>query len=268
MQALHIGILNIMHDKEATSQRFHRVLSTPEQPVVIHEYYPRQHYAGRPVPDSVARLMQPLDLSAVAQLDGFIVTGAPIETIPFTQITYIQELRDLMETLASHRIPQLYLCWGAMAALNHFYGITKHRLPHKLFGVYPHQILQETPLLAGLTPGFVAPHARYAEMDADQLAATPDLRVDAVTTAGDLFLVENGHQRQTFMFAHLEYDRWALVHEYRRELLAHPERTYHPAENDFEPTTMAVPPFAWQASQHRFFTNWLAQVAQWRAVQV
>lgn len=83
-----------------------------------------------------------------------------------------------------------------------------------------------------------------------------------------MWMVENGHQRQTFMFAHLEYDRWALVHEYRRELLAHPERTYHPAENDFEPTTMAVPPFAWQTSQHRFFTNWLAQVAQWRAVQV
>lgn len=261
MRALNIGILNLMHDKQATNERFTRVLTHGKLAVDLHFYYPVTHYAGRPVPPAVSTILEPLDLAAAAAMDGFIITGAPIETLPYSEVQYIDEIRALLARLAAAGHPQLYLCWGGMIALNYFNGISKFNLPHKLFGVYPHLELAASTLLAGLPSGFQAPHARYAEMDRTEIEQDPSLRLASTTTEGALFLVENVARQQTFMFAHLEYGRQGLLHEYQREVAAHPERHYlQPAHYFTDAKTMSGPQFRWHRTQGVFFDHWVAQV--------
>lgn len=175
-----IGILNIMHDKVDTQKRFRHVLADAD----LTFFYPKTHYQKRQLPAAFAKIAEPLGLVKVGTMDAFIITGAPIEQIPFDQVDYWDELRQLFAFLDEKQIPQLYVCWGAMAALNYFYGIDKDALAGKLFGIYRQQILQPTPLLAGLASGFKAPHARYAEMSHQDLAKQPELTVNAIFETG------------------------------------------------------------------------------------
>lgn len=264
MPPLQIGILNVMHDKVETNARFTKVLTHSGRPVALHFYYPRTHYPDG-APAAVSDILQPLDIEAAGQMDGFIITGAPIERFAFDDVTYIAEARSLMAELAQQTVTQLYLCWGGMVALDYFYGINKHLLPHKLFGVYRHHLLAPSTLLTGLPEGFYAAHARYAEMDRSQIEADPRLRLEATTEDGELFLAGNPQARQTFMFAHLEYGARGLLHEYQREVAAHPERHYRKPEHYFEdPANMRGPLFKWEDTQHVFFDQWVQRVAEER----
>lgn len=253
-QPLQIGILNLMHDKLRTKNELQQVLESTIQPVNLQFFYPRLHYQNRAVPTIVKAQAKPLDLAAVAQLDAFIITGAPLDRLEFGQITYLPELQELFKVLK--KVPQrLYLCWGAMVALHELYRIDKQLLPRKLFGVYPQQVLTADPLLAGLKNGFWAPHARYAEANRAQIIAHPQLEITAVNQAGNLFLVRNRLGNETLLFSHLEYQADSLEAEYQREIAAHPERHYQ------QPETSLAPVFGWQRTQQIFFHNWLNLVA-------
>ena len=255
-KTLQIGILNLMHDKATTNADFQRVLlQSSLLPIQLHFYYPRMHYQGRPVPLEVKKILQPLDLQEVALLDAFIITGAPLDQVEFSKITYLPELQELFKVLA--HVPQrLYLCWGAMAALHILYQVDKMILPHKLFGVFPQQIINPSPLLAGLSNGFWAPHARYADNLQAQIKQHPELEIKALNQTGQLFLVQNRRGNETMLFSHLEYQAGSLQAEYQRETAAHPEKSYR------RPINLASRNFAWQPVQKIFFTNWLEQVAQ------
>lgn len=133
---LKIGILNLMHDKVDTQQRFSTVLKAGPFDVKIQHLYPQTHYLTRPVPDLVQHISAPLNLNNLQNFDAFIITGAPVEQIPFDEITYINEVHQLIDKLARLNIPQLYICWGAMAAANYLYEIPKQQLPEKIFGVF------------------------------------------------------------------------------------------------------------------------------------
>lgn len=260
--SIHIGILNLMHDKVDTQRRFQHVLTQSAFPVELTFLYPQQHYQGRPVPELVQRISQPLVLDELDQFDAFIITGAPIEQLPFDKITYIDEIHQLIDRLNELDIPQLYICWGAMAAANYLYGIDKYQLPSKLFGIYSNHLLQASPLLAGLPDGFLAPHARYAEFDHQQVFDHPELVLEAVTPGGNLFSFRARHHPQYFLFSHLEYGREALTKEYRREKNAYPDREYAKPQNYYlDPIHMRGPQFKWQPAQHIFFDNWLHLVA-------
>ena len=260
---LKIGILNLMHDKQDTQQRFTHVLTATGYPVHITYLYPPMHYAGRPVPPTVAKISQPLVIPEVKQLDAFIITGAPIEQLPFNQVTYIDEIHHLIDELVKQRIPQLYICWGAMVAANYLYGIEKHLLPEKLFGVYSHQVLNDRGLLRGFPNGFSAPHGRYAELDQHQIEANPNLILESTTVGNHLFSFRARSGQQNFLFAHLEYGRDALLKEYHREKNAYPDREYAKPQHYFaDPVHMQDPQFKWQLAQKLYFRNWLQSVAQ------
>ena len=262
---LKIGILNIMHDKVDTKKRFDYVLTRAQMPVELKYFYPKDHYQGRPVPPEVSAMAVPLELEEVAKLDAFIVTGAPIEKIAFSEVTYMAELHELFAFLEAKRICQLYVCFGAMAAANYFYGIEKHLLAQKLFGIYPQVIVNDSPLLAGLTPGFLAPHARYAELSLAQIKQTPELRLLATTEKDELFAMESRDGLQAYLFSHLEYEGDALLKEYQRELAAYPDQaqTLARPQNYFaQPASMQGPLFKWQEAQQAFFANWLQLVAR------
>lgn len=257
---LRIGVLNLMHDKLDTRTRFLRVLEGQEANVEVTFYYPKDHYKGRLVPREVAKYARPLELAEVKTLDGFIVTGAPLEKLDFDEITYIDELQELFLCLEKYQIEQLYVCWGAMAALNYFYGIEKYLLAQKIFGIYPQTLLAPSKLLAGLEEGFLAPHARYADVDLAQVKQRPELTISANSLKGHAFLIEAKKAHQTFLFSHLEYGRQALAKEYQREVAAYPDQKdvlarpkhYYAGEK---------PQFSWVKAQQLFFKNWLILVA-------
>lgn len=258
-----VGILNLMHDKVDTQKRFEHVLTQTDYQVALTFLYPRTHYRDRMVPKLVQQISQPLNLDRLGEFDAFIITGAPIEQLDFGAVTYIEEIHQLIDRLVELGLPQLYICWGAMAAANYLYGIEKHRLAEKLFGIFPNHIINPGPLLAGLPDGFLAPHARYAELDHRQIIAHPDLILEATTINDDLFSFRARNQQQSFLFAHLEYGRAALLKEYRREKNAYPDREYAKPQNYFlDPVHMRQPQFTWQPAQHAYFTNWLRIVAQ------
>lgn len=260
---LKIGILNIMHDKLRTRQRFEEIFAQAPFDVDLHFFYPKMHYQNRPVPPEVAAISEPLDLTRVKDFDGFIITGSPIERFDFNEVTYIDEIRCLLSELDQNHVQQLYLCWGAMAAMNYFYGIEKRNMSEKIFGVFSHQINYCSDLLVGINSGFLAPHARYEEMDKAQIEQDPDLRINAEDENGDLFLVTAPkNPERVFLFSHLEYDRPALLEEYQRECAAHPEIEYKKPENYFlDEESMQDPQFKWKKVQKQFFFNWLNQVS-------
>ncbi len=254
-----------MHDKADTKTRLQHVLSHTDIPVELHFYYPMTHFAGREVPEAVSSILEPLDIHEAATMDGFIITGSPIETLEFDQVHYIAEVRTLLKTLGQHVPNQMYLCWGGMVALNYFFGVSKLILPHKLFGVYPQTILEPHPFLKGLKEGFKSPHARYAEMDVRDIRNDPRLTINATTTKGKLFMVTEPTDTQTFIFSHIEYDRWGLDSEYKREVAAHPEISYKRAKhyyhhkNDYD-----HPKFNWKKTQRTIFDNWVRHIADHR----
>ncbi|GAJ26423.1 homoserine O-succinyltransferase [Liquorilactobacillus sucicola DSM 21376 = JCM 15457] len=259
-----IGILNLMHNKKESQQQFAKVLTDGAEPVELTFYYPATHYNERPVPAELRRIAKPLDLEEVKHLDAFIISGAPIEKLAFEEVRYIAEVKALLDVLAENDIEQLYVCWGAMAALNYFYGIQKRILPAKVFGVYPNAIQSESNLLFGMPAGFPAPHARYAEMDHKQIAEHDDLALLSSDMKGHLTLVEAAAAKQTFLFSHLEYDKDALLKEYQREAAAYPEAKQKPARPEYYfkyPEKLEEPVFSWKKTQRRFYSNWLKQVS-------
>lgn len=251
-----LGVLNLMHDKLDTQQRFAHVL--PDADLTF--FYPRMHYQNRPVPPEVAKISQPLDLNHIQDFDGFIITGAPLDHLDFEQVTYIEEVRCLLQLLDKYKLQQLYFCWGAMVALDYFYDIQKRILAEKIFGTFPHLIIEPNSLLNGLSQGFIAPHARYAEMDKAQTMQDPRLTID---DNGHLFMVSSlTKPEQNFVFSHIEYDREGLKKEYEREIAAHPERHYKRPEN----YSLSAPLFQWKDTQKIFFDNWLTQVKKSKLV--
>ncbi|MBB1079350.1 homoserine O-succinyltransferase [Limosilactobacillus sp. STM2_1] len=260
---LNIGILNLMHDKVDTQRRFSTVLKAGSFNVNIQYLYPQTHYSTRPVPELVQQISAPLNLRKVQDFDAFIITGAPVEQIPFTEITYINEVHQLIDKLVKLDIPQLYICWGAMAAANYLYDIPKHQLSEKIFGVFHNYFEHNDPLLAGLPNGFLAPHARYAELDLAKITNDHRLIVNAVTESNHLFSFRTRDAKQYFLFSHLEYGRDALLKEYLRERNAHPGVEYLKPQNYFrDPLHMKDPKFSWEATQRIFFDNWLHTVAK------
>ncbi len=191
-------------------------------------------------------------------MDGFIVTGAPIEDVEYDDVDYINELRRLFSSLDEHNVEQLYVCWGAMAASNYFYDINKMSLPEKYFGVFPNNAFADSDLMRGLSLDFMAPHARYADVDVEQIDSHPELDFTAKSERGNAFLFESKQKPQSFLLAHLEYGPDALQKEYERELGA------QPGANIPKPCFADV---SWEDTSNTFFVNWLERVRNNRNIK-
>ncbi|MFC6175408.1 homoserine O-succinyltransferase [Companilactobacillus huachuanensis] len=257
MEHIKIGILNLMQNKTETMDNFQTILGNQ---VELKFYYSATRYVDRSLNSKVTSQMSPLDLNDIPNLDGFIITGSPVEKLDFPQVSYFDEINELIDLLDQLNIPQLYVCWGAMAALNRLYDIDKKILPHKTFGIFQNQILTDSDLLKNVSDNFPSPHARYAEMSHEQLNNEPNLKISAVSQNGLLTLVESTNMKhQTFLFSHLEYQRDGLDKEYHRELNSSKVIDPLPASNYYSPLDHQ-PTFAWQQTQSQFYNNWLKTV--------
>jgi len=194
--------------------------------------------------------------------DGFIITGAPVETLDFEEVDYWKELASVIDYTLTNVWSTLHICWGAQAGLYRHYGIPKHGLPKKLFGIFPHGVNERlSPLFRGFDDEFLAPQSRHTASDRDAIAREPKLTIQSETGETGVFIATAREGREIYVTGHLEYDPLTLDREYRRDLgkglPIDVPKNYYPADD-----TSKAPIVRWRAHAHLFFSNWLNYVYQ------
>ncbi|MDR2672761.1 MAG: homoserine O-succinyltransferase [Coriobacteriales bacterium] len=258
IRPLEIAIVNLMPTKVATETQLLRLLSNT--PLQLHATLISM--AAHQSKNTKASHMEsfyvdsPEILKNDRRFDGLIVTGAPVETLPFNDVDYWQELTALFDWSLSHVCRSLFICWGANAALYHFYNIEKRLLNKKLFGIYPLERYDKTSrLLLGLDDPFLMPQSRYATV-LPKDAQEAGLRILAGSEATGAVITASPDHQQVFVTGHLEYDQDTLDKEYRRDRAAGLDIaipfSYYPGNDPDQ-----RPPLRWQTYAHQFFANWL-----------
>ncbi|MGI5977929.1 MAG: homoserine O-acetyltransferase MetA [Oscillospiraceae bacterium] len=257
IRPLKLLILNLMPTKIITETQLLRMLSNTPLQVEIELLRTISHDAKNVDADHLESFYVSFDDIKNRFYDGMIITGAPVENLDFTEVDYWPELCEIMEWSKMHVHSTFHICWGAQAGLYYHYGIQKYSLPKKMFGIYSHRILKPTsPFFRGFDDSFNAPHSRYTEVRAEDIAKVPELELLAVSDEAGVFAVKNKKSRQFFIFGHPEYDRETLALEYRRDIEKGKQIDvpvhYFP---DDDPSR--EPPMTWRAHAQLLYTNWL-----------
>ncbi len=191
------------------------------------------------------------------KFDGLIITGAPVEQMPFEEVEYWEELTDIMDWAEANVESTFHICWGAQAGLYHRYGIPKYDLPHKIFGVYEHRVLSRTEnLLRGFDDIFLAPHSRHTEIRREDVEKVEELNILAESDEAGLYILGTKDGRHLFITGHSEYDPLTLKGEYDRDvkkgLPIEVPRNYYPGD---DPTQ--IPTVRWRGHANLLYANWL-----------
>jgi homoserine O-succinyltransferase len=266
IRPLQIALLNLMPEKPKTELQLARLLgATPLQ--VELTLLTTKSYQPKNVPQShLQAFYKTWDDVRDEKFDGLIITGAPVEMIPFEEVEYWRELSAILDWTQTHVHSSFDICWGAQAALHHFHRVPKHILPAKRFGVYPHSLLerhdvQRPALVRGFDDVFYVPVSRHTETRVEDLPKDGGLEVLAVSRQAGLCLMQDAPHRHILMFNHLEYDTLTLQDEYRRDLgkrsdVALPENYYPYDDVDQRPRNR------WRAYAHLLFGNWINEIYQ------
>ncbi|WP_417519555.1 homoserine O-acetyltransferase/O-succinyltransferase family protein [Minwuia sp.] len=264
-----IAILNLMPDKIATETQLIRKLADGPRRVEVILFAtgaymdrvrdPAYRSANTPV-EHMRRFYRSFDQVRDLEIDGLIITGAPVEKEPFEDVPYWNELLDVFAWAESRQTGVFNICWAAQAALSHFHGVPKYVLDRKIFGVFDHRIEQASPYLDGFGEGFRIPVSRHSEIHREDLPDTPELVVVADSEGSGLGLLEDRSRRHLYIFNHFEYDADTLKREYDRDVAAdqpiHIPANYYP-DNDPSQT----PSFDWRDDGTRLYQNWLSTIA-------
>lgn len=262
IRPLHIALLNLMPDKIRTETQIARVVgSTPLQ--IEMTLLNTGTYKSKNTPERhLLDFYRPWHEVRGEKFDGLIVTGAPVETMPFEAVDYWGELSEIFDWAQTHVFRGFYICWGAQAALYHFHGVPKHPLPRKMFGIFRHRILKpESSLLQGFNDEFSIPVSRHTETRKEDVPAKPGLNVLAESAESGLCLMEDLPHKAVYMFNHLEYDADTLKREYERDLAAgqliQVPKNYFPNDDP-----KGRPTNQWRAFAHLLFWNWIGEIYQ------
>lgn len=257
IRPIKIGLLNLMPLKEDTELQLLRSLSNTPLQVDIVFVTVKSHESKNTSTNHLNRFYETFDEVKDQKFDGFIITGAPVEQMPFEEVDYWKELTEIMEWTKTHVTSTIHLCWGAQAALYYHYGINKVPLSSKLFGVFQHKVLnRKIPLVRGFDDVFLAPHSRHTDVPIEKIRADERLMILAESEKAGAFLVMAQDGRQIFVMGHPEYDRITLDGEYKRDLgkglpIELPEN-YYPNDDCNE-----RPLLTWRAHGNTLYGNWL-----------
>ena len=257
IRPLQILLLNLMPTKVDTETQLARVLGNSPLQIDLELIAPKSHTAKNTSQEHMLAFYKTFDDVKDRTFDGLIITGAPVELMPFEEVDYWPELCEIMEWSKQHVHSTLHICWGAQAGLYYHYGIHKHQLPEKLFGVYQHTV--EDPnfiLFRGFDDKFWVPHSRNTTVHREDIEAVPGLKVLASSPKAGVYAVKNDQCRQVFLMGHAEYDRDTLKKEYLRDVDAgipiHVPENYFP---DDDPTRDPI--VNWRSCAHLLYSNWL-----------
>lgn len=260
IRPLEIAIVNLMPTKIATETQLLRVLGNSPLQVNITLIRAEGHESRNTAQQHLERFYKTFSQVRHHSFDGMIITGAPVEQLPFEAVDYWDELAAIMDYAVSNVHSTLYICWGAQAGLYHHYGIPKHALQQKIFGVFEHRVTRPNNMLfRGFDDVFTAPHSRHTEVRREDLARVDGLEILAESDEAGVLVAGTPDGRNLFITGHLEYDGDTLDAEYRRDVdkglpIAVPAR-YYPDDNPAR-----SPVVSWRAHAHLFYANWLNYV--------
>lgn len=256
IRPIEIAILNLMPTKETTETQLMRLLSnSPLQinvTLIKTDTYAPTHVAD----DHMMRFYKSLDEIKKMKFDGMIVTGAPVETLPFEEVKYWHELEQIIDFADKNVTSTIYICWGAQAALYHKFGINKHMLGKKLFGIFPtHAVVKNDMLLKGMDDTFYIPSSRHTAIDETALRENPNIKILAEGEETGVAIAKTLDNKSFFFTGHSEYDRYTLRNEYLRDLekglsIERPKNYF--ATDDVDKVDMK-----WRSTANLLFYNWL-----------
>lgn len=254
---LQIAILNLMPLKEDTELQLLRKLSTSGKSIKITFVNVTSYISKTTAPEHMKRFYSTFEEIKDKYFDGLIITGAPVEQMRFEEVIYWNELTKIMQWSETHAKSTLHICWGAQAGLYYHYGINKHLIDNKMFGIFSHKIDDKSSkILFGFEDGFKAPHSRHTTVYKEDIEKIPDLEVVSESDKAGVFIVENKNKNQLFVTGHLEYAQDTLDKEYKRDLakglkIEMPENYYMDNNPDEKPV------FSWKENGDKLYSNWV-----------
>ena len=258
IRALRLVILNLMPDKITTETQLLRALSNTPIQIDIELLCMASHQSTHTSAAHLTKYYETFDKIKDQYFDGMIITGAPVEKLPFEEVDYWEELCEVLEWSKTHVYSTLHLCWAAFAGLYYHYGVPKYVLDKKVFGVFEHSMTWSRPvkLFRGFDDIFYVPHSRYTEIRKEDIIKHKDLRILSESDECGIYAVSDLHGRQIFITGHSEYDRETLDREYKRDQgagldTALPVNYYV----DDDPSKGAL--LRWRSSATLMYTNWL-----------
>ena len=257
IRPLKILILNLMPTKVDTETQLSRLLGNTPLQVEIELIHTSSYHSKNTSEEHLLAFYKEFNDVKDRYFDGMIITGAPVEKMPFEEVQYWPELCEIMEWTKTHVNSTLHICWGAQAGLYYHYGINKYMLDEKLSGVYAHTVdYKRSILFRGFDDVFYVPHSRYTTVKREDIEAVPELRVLSSSEKAGVYTVASKGGKQIFITGHSEYDALTLNKEYTRDKLAgiNPKvpENYFPDDDDTK-----APLLTWRAHSTLLFTNWL-----------
>ncbi len=260
IRPLKIAIVNIMPTKIDTETQLLRLLGNTPLQVEVELIQMASHVSKNTSAEHLLKFYKTFDDIKEQRFDGLIITGAPVEKMPFEEVTYWDELCMIMDWAKTNVYSTLYICWGAQAGMYHKFGIDKRMLPKKLSGIYrhfPHD--KRHPLTRGFDDSFCAPHSRYTETPIEEIRRHPDLMILAESNEAGAYIVTDRDCRNIFITGHAEYSRSTLANEYNRDVLKGIDPdipvNYFP---DDDPSKKPI--FTWKSHASMLYANWLNHI--------
>lgn len=257
IRPLHIVILNLMPKKIDTETQLLRLLGNTPLQIDIELLQTASHVSKNTSSEHLLKFYKTFDQVKHKQYDAMIITGAPVEHLAFEDVDYWPELCKIMDWSRTNVFSTLFICWGAQAALYHFYGIPKYPLDKKLFGVFEHTKEKISHnLLYGFDDIFFAPHSRHTEVRVGDILKHPELEILSTSKEAGMYITASKDGRQVFISGHSEYDRRTLADEYFRDL--EKGLPIEPPTNYFADNNPSLPPVkCWRAHSNLLFSNWV-----------
>ena len=257
IRPLEIVVLNLMPTKVVTETQLSRMLGNTPLQVNLELMHTTSHVSKNVAQEHLLTFYKSFDELKYRKFDGMVITGAPVELMAFEEVDYWPELCQIMEWSKTNVHSTLHICWGAQAGLYYHYGVQKHELPEKLFGVFEHKAdYKRSILLRGFDDVFWAPHSRHTTILREDIEKIPELKLLASSEKAGVYALMNDQGRQIFVTGHSEYDSDTLKKEYLRDknlgLPIHVPENYFPNDDDTQ-----EPIVRWRGHANLLFSNWL-----------
>ena len=257
IRPLKILMLNLMPQKIVTETQIARVIGNTPLQVELELLQTATHKSKHTSAEHMLAFYKTIDEVKHKKYDGMIITGAPVEHMEFEEVEYWDELCEIMEWSKTHVTSTFHICWGAQAGLYYHYGVKKHQLDKKLFGVFEHKVdYKRSILFRGFDDVFVVPHSRHTTCNREDIEAVPELKILSSSEEAGVFVVSTDRGRQIFVTGHSEYDADTLKNEYLRDknagLPIDVPKNYFPDDDDTK-----EPIVRWRSCANLLYSNWL-----------
>lgn len=257
IRPLKLLLLNLMPTKIVTETQLLRLLGNSPLQVEVDFIYTASYAPTNTPQEHLIKFYETFDDVRSRNYDGMVITGAPVEQLPFEQVAYWKELCEILEWSQTHAFSTLHICWGAQAGLYYHYGVPKYELPQKMFGIFPHRVLaKHDKLFRGFDDVFHVPHSRHTEIRREDIEKIPVLEILSESELSGVYAVADIGRRQFFLTGHSEYDPLTLKAEYDRDaslgLPIQVPYNYYPGDNPARP-----PVVSWRGAASLLFANWL-----------